>query len=194
MARRVNVGNRLIDSDDSLSEDPSSCSSDSVTNELMDDTDELDDEMDGPIDDTDECINDMHEPVNDMGDTINNMDESIYDIREIIDNKVLLCGILSVETVQAEMARINMDDDEEILARIGEAIPATTQNLFSFDASDEIALGMSQNADNPELSMYKTRQSMLLSFASTNRCKQISSTSIQTFLRPWSDIEIASIA
>ncbi|GAB0134306.1 homocitrate synthase [Epichloe bromicola] len=49
------------------------------------------------------------------------------------------------------MARINMDDDEEVLARIGEPITATEQSFFSFNASDEISLGMSQNANNLEL-------------------------------------------
>lgn len=144
----ANGGNSPIDSDNGVFDDRSSCSLDLVANELVGDGDK-------PIDETDEPVDDMDEPVNDIG--------------EVLVNGSLLCDRLSVETVQAEIARINMDDDEEVSARIGEAITTTEQSLFSFNASDEIILGMSQNTDNLELSRYKTRQSALLGLASTNR-------------------------
>lgn len=78
-------------------------------------------------------------------------------------NGSLLRGILSIEAVQVEMARINMDDDEGVPTQIGEALTSMEQNPVSFNATDEIAcaLGMSPNTDNlePSTCKYKTRQS-----------------------------------
>ena len=57
-------------------------------------------------------------------------------------------GQLDVESVKAEMARIDMDDDEDILARIKEVFTFGEQSIFSFNTGDEAALGLSQSHKN----------------------------------------------
>ncbi|KFA54331.1 hypothetical protein S40293_04818 [Stachybotrys chartarum IBT 40293] len=80
-------------------------------------------------------------------------DDSDDEMDEAPTDVPLLCNLNlpDVKTVEAEMARISMDDDEDILARVRKVITAREQSRFSFTATDEINLDMSQNSENLEL-------------------------------------------
>lgn len=58
---------------------------------------------------------------------------------------------LDSETLEAEMACINMDDDERIVARIRQVLSVEDQRKYSFSAEDEIAIGPPQSQANVQL-------------------------------------------